>query len=80
VLDEAVRLRREKLDWRVSVVDLMKALNVDSTYATRKQLAMIWRFSGDMKDSYSMNLWLHRHVIKLLEGNSADLKGQVMLY
>jgi Domain of unknown function (DUF3597) len=77
VLDDAVRLRGQKLNWRESIVDLMKVLNVNSTYGARKQLAARWRYGGDMEDSGSMNLWLHRRIIKLLEGNSANLDGDV---
>jgi hypothetical protein len=80
VLDEAVRIRGEKLNWRESIVDLMKVLNVDSTYGARKQLAARWGFSSDMTDSRSMNLWLHRSVINLLEGSGANLNGAVLLY
>jgi Domain of unknown function (DUF3597) len=75
VLDDAVRLRGQKLNWRESIVDLMKVLNVNSTYGARKQLAARWKYSGDMEDSYSMNVWLHRRVIRLLEENSANLDG-----
>ncbi|KAF8227090.1 hypothetical protein L208DRAFT_1406032 [Tricholoma matsutake] len=63
VLDEAVR----------SIVDLMIVLNVNSTLGAWKQLAARWRYGGDMDDSSSMNLWLHRGIMKLLEGNSANL-------
>lgn len=73
VLDEAVRVRRQRLNWRESIVDLMKVLNVNSTLGARKQLAARWRYGGDMDDSSSMNLWLHRGIMKLLEGNSANL-------
>jgi len=47
-----------KLDWRMSIVDLMKLLNLDSSLAARKQLARDLRYAGDTSDSASMNIWL----------------------
>jgi hypothetical protein len=79
ILDDAVRLRGEKLNWRESIVDLMKVLNVDSTYGARKQLALSWRYGGDIGDSRSMNLWLHRRIMQLLEGNDVNLNSEVPL-
>lgn len=79
-LDDAVRLRGQKLNWRESVVDLMKVLKTDSTYGARKQLAIRWRYSGDMADSASMNTWLRRYIITLLEMNNADLDGETLVY
>ncbi|WP_158671368.1 DUF3597 domain-containing protein, partial [Bradyrhizobium guangdongense] len=50
----------EKLEWRTSIVDLMKALDIDSSLAARKDLAKELGYSGDMNDSASMNVWLHK--------------------
>ena len=58
----------EKLNWRTSIVDLMKLLQLDSSLASRKELAQELHFTGDTNDSASMNIWLHRQVmIKLAE-------------
>ena len=58
----------EKLNWRTSIVDLMKLLQLDSSLAARKELAQELHFTGDTNDSASMNIWLHRQVmIKLAE-------------
>jgi hypothetical protein len=58
----------KQLDWRHSIVDLMKALNLDSSFAARKELANELHYSGDPNDSAAMNVWLHKQVmIKLAE-------------
>jgi hypothetical protein len=59
---------KEKLDWRRSIVDLMKLLKLDSSLSARKQLATELHYTGDMNDSAAMNVWLHKQVmIKLAE-------------
>ena len=69
----------QKLDWRHSIVDLMKLLGLDSGLASRKQLADELHYTGDKDDSASMNIWLHKQVMQKLAENGgkvpADLKG-----
>jgi len=68
VLTQLAQQNKEKLDWRKSIVDLMKLLNLDSSLAARKELAKELHYSGDTNDSASMNIWLHKQVmIKLAE-------------
>ena len=59
ILDKAVKAKGEKLEWRTSIVDLMKALDIDSSLAARKELAKELGYTGDTNDSASMNVWLH---------------------
>jgi hypothetical protein len=60
--------RGETLNWRQSIVDLMKLLELDSSLNARKQLAQELHYTGDMNDSASMNIWLHEQVmLKLAE-------------
>jgi hypothetical protein len=59
----------QKLDWRRSIVDLMKLLGLDSSLEQRKELARELGYSGDMGDSASMNIWLHRQVMTKLAEN-----------
>lgn len=73
MLDEAVKTRGQKLDWRHSIVDLMKALDMDSSLANRKELATELNYKGDMSDSAAMNMWLHKALMKKL----ADHGGRV---
>jgi hypothetical protein len=79
VLNGLAAKNPERLDWRRSIVDLMKLLQLDSSLAARKQLAQELKYTGDMNDSASMNIWLHKQVmIKLAENGGkvpADLKG-----
>lgn len=68
----------QSLNWRTSIVDLLKLLNLDSDLASRKELAAELDFKGDTSDSASMNIWLHRQVMNKLAANGgkvpADLK------
>jgi hypothetical protein len=78
ILDNAVAAKKEKLEWRTSIVDLMKALDIDSSLAARKELAKELNYTGDTNDSASMNIWLHKQVIAKIVANGgkvpADLK------
>jgi hypothetical protein len=68
VLDALAKQKKQKLDWRKSIVDLMKLLDLDSSAATRKHLADELHYQGDKKKSAAMNIWLHKQVmIKLAE-------------
>src|SRR3954453_1443510 len=63
ILDAAVKAKGEKLEWRTSIVDLMKALDIDSSFTARKELAKELGYTGDSNDSASMNIWLHKQVM-----------------
>jgi hypothetical protein len=68
VLTKLLSQSKEKLDWRKSIVDLMKLLDLDSSLAARKELAKELHYAGDTNDSATMNTWLHKQVmIKLAE-------------
>jgi hypothetical protein len=68
VLVQLASQNKEKLDWRKSIVDLMKLLNLDSSLPARKELAKELHYNGDTNDSAAMNVWLHKQVmIKLAE-------------
>jgi Domain of unknown function (DUF3597) len=68
VLNKLASQNREKLDWRKSIVDLMKLLKLDSSLSARQELAKELHYPGDTKDSAAMNIWLHKQVmIKLAE-------------
>jgi hypothetical protein len=68
VLTDLASKNKEKLDWRHSIVDLMKLLNLDSSLSARKELATELKFTGNVNDSATMNVWLHKQVmIKLAE-------------
>jgi hypothetical protein len=78
VMDDLAGKVSQQLNWRTSIVDLMKLINLDSSLAARKELAQELHYTGDMNDSASMNIWLHKQVmIKLAENGGnvpADLR------
>jgi hypothetical protein len=69
----------QQLNWRSSIVDLLKLLNLDSSLQARKELAAELNYTGDTSDSASMNIWLHKQVMTKLAQNGgkvpADLQG-----
>ena len=77
ILDKAVKAKGEKLEWRTSIVDLMKALDIDSSFAARKELAKELGYTGDSNDSASMNIWLHKQVMTKLAANGGKLPSDV---
>ena len=78
VVDKAVAAHKgEKLEWRTSIVDLMKALDIDSSLAARKDIAKELGYSGDMNDSASMNVWLHKQVMSKLAANGGKLPPEI---
>ena len=78
VLDKAVAAKGQTLHWKTSIVDLMKALDLDSSLKARQELARELHYTGDVNDSAKMNIWLHAQVMKKLAENGgkvpADLK------
>jgi 3-oxoacyl-ACP reductase-like protein len=56
----------QKLNWQTSIVDLMKLVGLDPSLANRKQLAQELGYTGDMADSATMNIWLHKEVMEKL--------------
>lgn len=78
IVDAAVAAHKgEKLEWRTSIVDLMKALDVDSSLAARKDLAKELGYTGDMNDSASMNVWLHKQVMSKLAASGGKLPPEI---
>jgi hypothetical protein len=77
ILDKAVAAKHEKLAWRTSIVDLMKALDIDSSLAARKDLAKELGYTGDTNDSATMNVWLHKQVMAKLAANGGKLPADV---
>jgi len=77
ILDKAVAAKHEKLAWRTSIVDLMKALDIDSSLAARKDLAKELGYTGDTNDSATMNIWLHKQVMTKLAANGGKLPADV---
>ncbi len=77
ILDKAVAAKGEKLEWRTSIVDLMKALDIDSSFSARKELAKELGYTGDSNNSASMNIWLHKQVMTKLAANGGKLPPEI---
>ena len=77
IMDNLAGQSSERLDWRRSIVDLMKLLNLDSSLAARKELAQELGYTGDMNDSASMNVWLHKQVMTKLAENGGKVPDEL---
>jgi hypothetical protein len=77
IVDKAAAASGEKLAWRTSIVDLMKALKIDSSLTARKELAKELGYTGDTNDSATMNIWLHKQVMGKLAANGGKLPADV---
>ncbi|MGY8525374.1 DUF3597 domain-containing protein [Paracidovorax citrulli] len=77
IMDDLVGESGQKLNWRTSIVDTMKALGIDSSLDHRKELARELQYNGDMNDSAAMNVWLHKRVMKELAANGGKLPPEL---
>lgn len=78
-LDGLAALNPEKLNWKVSIVDLMKLLGMDSSLAQRKELATELGCPADkMADSAQMNMWLHKTVLQKLADNGGNVPKELL--
>ena len=75
----AAKRKGEKLDWKVSIVDLLKLLDLDSSQAARKELATELGCPADqMGDSAKMNTWLHKTVLRKLAENGGNIPKELL--
>jgi len=79
ILDKAVASKNEKLEWRTSIVDLMKALDIDLSLGARKELATELNYTGNTNDSAAMNIWLHKQVMTKLAANGGKLPADLKM-
>jgi hypothetical protein len=77
ILETAAAAKKEKLNWRTSIVDLMKVLDLDSSLAARKELAKELGYTGDTNDSAKMNVWLHKQVMNKLAANGGKVPDEL---
>ena len=78
ILDKLASQNHEKLDWKHSIVDLMKLVGMDSSLAERKELAADLHYSGDTNDSAKMNVWLHKEVMRKLAENGGKVPADLL--
>jgi hypothetical protein len=64
---------KQQLDWRHSIVDLMKLVGIDSSLSARRELAADLKYTGDTSDTATMNIWLHKEVMKKLAENGGKV-------
>ena len=78
ILNGLAAKNSEKLDWKRSIVDLMKLVGMDSSLSARKELAKDLHYSGDMNDSATMNVWLHKEVLRKLAENGGKVPQELL--
>jgi hypothetical protein len=77
ILTKLAASNKERLDWKQSIVDLMKLLGLDSSLAARKELADELHYTGDKNDSATMNIWLHKQVMLKLAENGGKVPDEL---
>jgi hypothetical protein len=77
VLTDLQANRAEQLNWRTSIVDLLKLLGLDSSLDARKELAAELRYTGNTADSAAMNVWLHKEVMHKLAENGGKVPDEL---
>ena len=77
-LDEMKAAASQTLNWRESIVDLMKLVGIDSDLANRRALAQELGYTGDANDSAKMNVWLHKQVMQKLAENGGKVPANLL--
>jgi 3-oxoacyl-ACP reductase-like protein len=77
LLDGLAQKNTQKLNWKTSIVDLMKLLDLDSSLSERKELAKELGYTQDTSDSAAMNIWLHRQVMNKLAANGGKVPSEL---
>jgi len=78
-LEERAAANPQKLNWRTSIVDLLKLLDIDSSLTARKALAVELRCPDElMGDSAQMNIWLHKNVLALIAANGGNIPAELL--
>ena len=78
VLTQMAAKNPERLDWKKSIVDLMKLVGMDASLQARKQLATELGYTGDKNDSATMNIWLHKEVIRRFAENGGKVPQNLL--
>lgn len=78
MLEDLAAANPQTLNWRTSIVDLMKLVGMESSLAERKELADELGYTGDKSDSAAMNIWLHKAVLKKLAENGGKVPASLL--
>ena len=78
-LEQRAAANPQKLNWRTSIVDLLKLLDIDSSFGARKELATELGCPADlMGDSAKMNMWLHKTVLQRIADNGGNVPKDLL--
>ena len=77
VLQQMAANQKQQLNWRTSIVDLMKLVGLDSSLENRKELARELGYKGDTGDSAAMNIWLHKQVMNQLAAHGGKVPPEL---
>ena len=78
ILEEMAANNKQKLNWRTSIVDLMKLVGMESSLAERRELADELGYTGDKQDTAPMNIWLHKQVLRKLAENGGKVPADLL--
>jgi hypothetical protein len=78
VLEDLSAKSTQRLDWKHSIVDLMKLVGMESSLAERKALATELGYTGDQSDTAKMNIWLHEQVMKKMSENGGKVPANML--
>ena len=78
ILESLAAKNPQKLNWRTSIVDLMKLVGMESSLAERKELAQELGHTGDLRDTAGMNIWLHKQVLRKLAENGGKVPADLL--
>jgi hypothetical protein len=78
MLEAMVKEQGIKSNWRVSIVDLMKLVGMESSLAERRELADELGYTGDKGDTATMNIWLHKQVMRKLAENGGKVPADLL--
>ncbi|MBX3045938.1 MAG: DUF3597 domain-containing protein [Anaerolineales bacterium] len=78
-MDALAKANPQELNWKVSIVDLLKLLDIDSSYENRKELAIELGVPTEyLEDSAQMNTWLHKTVLKKIAENGGTVPASLL--
>lgn len=78
MLEARAAANAQKLNWRSSIVDLMKLLDIDSSLENRRELARELGYTGSTEDTATMNVWLHQRVMEELRKNGGKVPASLV--
>jgi hypothetical protein len=78
ILEELAAKTPQKLNWRTSIVDLMKLVGMESSLAERRELAQELGYTGNTQDTATMNVWLHKQVLRKLAENGGTVPADLL--